>query len=112
MDLVVTLVVTSLTASATLVLVSLGLAVIFGVMQVINLAHGEFMVIGAFVVLALTRVGVPWWVGFGVAPVAVAVLALAVERLIIRHLYGRLIETMLATWGLSLVIVQVLLLIF
>src|SRR6266852_2597480 len=107
MDLVVALVFTSLTASATLVLVSLGLAVIFGVMQVVNLAHGEFMVIGAFVVLALSRIGAPWWLGLGVAPLVVALIALLVERLIIRHLYGRLIETMLATWGLSLVIVQV-----
>lgn len=107
-DLLISLAVATLATIATLVLVSLGLAIIFGVMGIINLAHGEFLVLGAYAVLVLNRVGWPVWAGVLAAPFLVGAVALLVERLIIRFLYGRLVETMLATWGLSLVIVQVL----
>lgn len=111
-DLLVALALSALTAIATLVLVSLGLAVIFGVMNVINLAHGEFLVLGAYTLLVVERIGWPWWAGVLAAPLVVAAIALVVERLIIRFLYGRLVETMLATWGLSLVLVQLMVIIF
>ncbi len=111
-DLLVSLAVATLATVATLVLVSLGLAIIFGVMGIINLAHGEFLVLGAYAVLVLNRAGWPVWAGVLAAPFIVAGIALIVERLIIRFLYGRLVETMLATWGLSLIIVQILINIF
>lgn len=84
---------------STLVLVSIGLAVVFGMMGVINLAHGEFIMLGAFGTILGYRVGLPLWVAMLLAAAAVGVLGLVVEMLLIRHLYGRLEATMLATWG-------------
>jgi branched-chain amino acid transport system permease protein len=88
-----------------LVLISLGLAVIFGMMKVINLAHGEFMMVGGYACVAAVDAGAPLWVGFIAAGICTGVLGLVVERLIIRFLYGRIVDTLLATWGLSLVMV-------
>lgn len=90
---------------ALLVLISLGLAVVFGLMKVINLAHGEFIMLGAYACVFSVRAGLPLWAAFVVAALAVGVFGILVERLIIRHLYGRLVDTLLATWGLSLFIV-------
>ena len=89
-----------------LALVSLGLAVIFGMRGVINLAHGEFIMLGAFATLTGVRSGLNTWMAMAVAAAAVGLFGIVVERLIIRHLYGRLADTMLATWGLSLIMVQ------
>ena len=88
---------------AVLMLLSLGLGVIYGMMKVINLAHGEFLMLGAYTTVVTANAGLNLWIAMLVAaPVAVGLFGLAVERLIIRHLYGRMIDTMLATWGLSL----------
>ena len=96
-----------LTGVALLVVISLGLAVIFGMMGVINLAHGEFLMLGAFFTLSGVRAGLNVWLAMLVAALAVGLVGLAVERLLIQFLYGRLAATMLATWGLSLILVQV-----
>jgi len=88
-----------------LLLVSLGLAVIFGMMRVINLAHGEFIMTGGYVCVFTVNAGAPLWLGVLVAGLATAALGIVVERLIIRFLYGRIIDTLLATWGLSLLLV-------
>lgn len=106
LDQLAVIVVSVLASIATLLIVSLGLAVIFGLMRVINLAHGEFLMLGAYAVLASTRLHVNIWVSILLAGVAVGVFGLVVERLIIRPLYGRILDTILATWGLSLVLVQ------
>lgn len=89
---------------STLVLISIGLAVIFGLMGVINLAHGEFIMLGAYACVFTVNSGLPLWAGIIVAMVAVGLFGILVERLVIRFLYGRLIDTLLATWGLSLFI--------
>jgi branched-subunit amino acid ABC-type transport system permease component len=91
---------------ALLAIVSIGLAVIFGMMRVINLAHGEFLMLGAFATLQWTRWGIDIWPAMLLAALSVGVFGLVVERLLIQHLYGRLADTMLATWGLSLILVQ------
>jgi branched-chain amino acid transport system permease protein len=88
-----------------LILISLGLAVIFGMMKVINLAQGEFMMLGAYVCVVATKAGVPVWLAMLLAGVLVGVFGVIVERIVIRHLYGRVIDTLLATWGLSLFLV-------
>ena len=90
-------------AVAVLVLISAGLAVIFGMMRVINLAHGEFLTLGGYAAIVSNKAGLNIYVSMLVmAPLAAALFGFIVERVIIRWLYGRLINTMLATWGLSL----------
>ena len=91
---------------AVLAMVSLGLAVIFGMMKVINLAHGEFLMLGGYATITATKHGLNIWIAvLVVAPVVVGLIGLIVERLVIRRLYGRIIDTMLATWGLSLLFI-------
>jgi branched-subunit amino acid ABC-type transport system permease component len=97
---------------AILALVSLGLAVMFGMMGIINLAHGEFLMFGAYITLSLARIHVPLWLAIPLAGCAVGVLGYGVERLLIRFLYGRLADSMLATWGLSLIMAQLVVLVF
>ena len=106
MDLVALLAIQVLYAIASLALISVGLAIIFGMMRVINLAHGEFLMLGGYAAIVATNHGIPIWLSMlVVAPIAVGVLGVLVERTIIRFLYGRMIDTMLATWGLSLLLV-------
>lgn len=100
------------TTVGVLLLLSLGLAVVFGMRGIINLAHGEFVMLGAYTALELTRQGVPFGLTIACAAVLVGLFGMAVERLLIRRLYDRLIDCMLATWGLSLIMVQVVTLIF
>ncbi|MFO1056149.1 MAG: branched-chain amino acid ABC transporter permease [Dongiaceae bacterium] len=88
-----------------LILISLGLAVIFGMMRVINLAQGEFLMLGAYVCTLATKHDLPLWAGVLLAGLAVGLFGILVERLMIRFLYGRIVDTLLATWGLSLFLV-------
>jgi urea transport system permease protein len=100
-------------AIASLALISAGLALVFGMMRVINLAHGEFIVLGGYATIVATREGVNIWVAMLlVAPVTVGLIGLLVERLMIRWLYGRLVDSMLATWGLSLLLVGLITMVF
>ena len=95
-----------ITTVSVLLLVSLGLAVVFGLRRVINLAHGEFIMFGAFATLTATRAGINLWVAMAIATALTAGFGLVVELALIRHLYERPADTMLATWGLSLILVQ------
>ncbi len=82
---------------------TLGLAVVFGMMRVINLAHGEFLMLGGYCAVESYSHGANLWVALLVVPpIVVGLVGVVVERLLIRRLYGRMIDTMLATWGLSL----------
>lgn len=87
------------------VLISLGLAVIFGMMRVINLAQGEFIMLGAYTCTLCTQAGVNLWISMLIAAALVGLFGILVERVIIQFLYGRIVDTLLATWGLSLFIV-------
>jgi len=98
-----------------LLLAALGLAITFGLMGVINMAHGELLMIGAYatyVVQGLFRAWAPAWLDWyviaalPVAFVATALVGMALERTVIRWLYGRPLETLLATWGISLILMQ------
>jgi urea transport system permease protein len=98
---------------AFLALISAGLAIVFGMMRVINLAHGEFVMLGGYTTIACVKADVDVYIAMLViAPLVVGAMGLVVERLIIRWLYGRIIDTMLATWGLSLLLVGLVTLIF
>ena len=96
-----------------LILLALGLAVIFGMMRIVNLAQGEFFTIGAFTVLAgNVFFGLPLWLSMLLAPVVVGAIGIAMERLVIRRLYGRPLDVMLATWGISLLFIGIITVIF
>ncbi len=98
---------------AFLALTSAGLAVVFGMMRVINLAHGELVMIGGYTTIACAKAGINIYLAMLViSPLVVGLIGLLIERLVVRHLYGRMIDTMLATWGLSLLIVGLVTLIF
>ncbi len=96
-------------------LMALGLAIIFGQMGVINMAHGEFMILGAYMTYLcshLFETHFPslysgyFFFAMAIAFVAAGALGLLVEWLLIRHLYARPLDTLLATWGLSLIMQQ------
>src|SRR5580704_17271721 len=98
---------------AFLALISAGLAIVFGMMRVINLAHGEFVMLGGYATIASSKAGINIYLAMLViAPIAVGLIGLIVERLIVRFLYGRMIDTMLATWGLSLLQIGLVTLVF
>jgi urea ABC transporter permease protein UrtB len=112
MDLAITVVLNALTLISILMLVALGLTVIFGLMGVINLAHGEFVTVGAFSVAVIQGLGGSFWLALAMAPFVGAALGWFVEWSLVRRLYARPLATILATWGLSLIIQQSLQLIF
>jgi urea transport system permease protein len=98
-----------------LLLAALGLAITYGLMGIINMAHGEFLMIGAyatFVVQGIFRSHFPgafdWYVvaALPVAFVVTAAIGMALERSVLRFLYGRPLETLLTTWGVSLLLIQ------
>lgn len=101
-----------LNSIALLVIVSVGLAVIFGMMGLINLAHGEFLMLGAYMTVTFYRLGVGFWVAAVLGALSVGIFGILIERCLIRFLYGRLAAMMLATWGLSLIMIQVVTIIF
>ena len=102
--------------SSILLMMSLGLAIVFGLMGVINMAHGELMMVGAYATFVTQQAFVGWvspelfdWyfpVALPVAFLAAAAFGWVLEATVIRFLYGRLLETLLATWGVSLILMQ------
>jgi branched-subunit amino acid ABC-type transport system permease component len=113
MDLAIIVIDQILTSIASLMLISIGLAIIFGMMRVINLAHGEFIMLGGYTVVTAVNAGVNIWLASLVlAPIVVGIIGFIIERTIVRFLYGRMIDTMLATWGLSLSLVGAVTMIF
>ena len=100
-----------LSQGSVLVLAAIGLAITFGVMGVINMAHGELMMLGAYttyvVQLAMPQhIGASIIIAIPAAFIVSGLAGIAIERGIVRHLYGRPLETLLATFGLSLVLQQ------
>ena len=101
-----------LSLGSVLALSAIGLAITFGVMGVINMAHGELMMIGAYTTYVIqllmpNHIGASIIVAIPAAFVVAALVGIAIERGVIRHLYGRPLETLLATFGISLILQQV-----
>jgi urea transport system permease protein len=104
-----------LSIGSVLLLAATGLAIVFGLMGVINLAHGEFMMLGAYVTYVVQSLfkpmgGILFQLYFPIALVLAflitALVGMLLERTLIRKLYGRPLETLLATWGVSLILIQ------
>jgi urea transport system permease protein len=101
-----------LSLSSILLLVALGLSITFGIMGLINFAHGEFLMIGAYVAYIMEKfvlvghTGLSFLVSLPAAFIVAFIIGLIVEKALIRFLYGRPYESILATWGLSLILQQ------
>lgn len=95
-----------------LMLITVGLGIIYGLMDVLNLAHGEFLMLGAYGVVMAQMAGLNGWAGMVVATVLVGVVGFVIERGLIRFLYRRPADALLATWGISLIMVQLIRIIF
>src|SRR5919112_5946128 len=115
MDIVLSQVFNGLSVASILLLVALGLAFSFGLMGVINMAHGEFIMIGAYVPFVLQSVmggasndtlGLSFLLALPVAFLLTAALGMGLEQTLIRYLYGRPLDTLLATWGVGLMLQQ------
>jgi len=100
------------TTATILFIVSSGLLIVFGVMKIINFAHGAFMTVGAYAALITSHLGLPAVASPFVAFAAGGVLGAVAEVLIVRRLYSRPLDAILATWGLGIAIGQVLTLVF
>lgn len=102
----------TVTTAAILFAVCAGLLLVFGVMKIINFAHGGFLTVGGYSALAVTQLGLnPWW-SMTFAFVIGGLCGMLVERLVVRPLYSRPLDAILATWGLGIIIGQVITLAF
>jgi urea transport system permease protein len=97
---------------AILIIAALGLAIVFGVAGVINMAHGEFIMVGAYTAAVVGKLGGNTFVAMPVAFIVVGLLGLAIERGIVQWIYDRPLETLLATWGVGIILQTVVKLIF
>ncbi len=110
-----------LSLGSILLLAALGLAITFGLLGVINMAHGEMLMLGAYTTYGVQTLfqhhapaALAWYplLALPVAFLVTAAIGMALERTVIRHLYGRPLETLLATWGISLILIQLIRVLF
>jgi branched-chain amino acid transport system permease protein len=100
-------VITGLALGVAVILVALGLTIIFGLLDVINMSHGEFYALGAFIALALGSIGIPFWLLLVLVPLVMLPIGYAVERGLIQRVFHggeRHVTTLLLTFGLGLVL--------
>lgn len=96
------------TTASIFFMVSAGLLFVLSVMGVVNLAHGAFLTLGGYAGVVISQLGLNPWITLLLAPIVGLVIGLATEMLLIRRLYKRPLDTILATWGLAIVLVQIL----
>lgn len=94
------------TTAAILYIVASGLLLVFGVMKIINFAHGAVITIGGYAALLCTKLGLNPWFGVPLAALAGGAAGIIIERLAVRPLYARPLDAILATWGVSIIIGQ------
>jgi branched-chain amino acid transport system permease protein len=112
LPLVLSLLYQFVTGAAFFFLAAVGLVIILGMMNIINLAHGELMMIGAYTATLTYHAGVPFWLSVIVSFFVAAVFGAVLELLIVRRFYGRELGALVVTWGVSLVLGQGTLLFF
>ncbi|NQZ72696.1 MAG: branched-chain amino acid ABC transporter permease, partial [Dinoroseobacter sp.] len=95
-----------------LAIVTIGLAVVFGQLRIMNMAHGELVMIGAYAPVITAQLNLPGPTQVLVCVLTVGSVAFAMERLVIRHFYGRPFDSLLATWGLSILLREIVELLF
>lgn len=95
-----------------LAMVTLGLGIVFGQLKIMNMAHGELVMIGAYAPVTTAAFGLPMILQIPICIITVALTALILERVIIRHFYGRPFDSLLATWGISILLREIVELIF
>ena len=108
-------VINGLSIGVAVVLMALGLTIIFGLLDVINMAHGEFYAIGAYAALALIAVGLPFWWALGLTPLLMAVVGYATERVLIQRVFhskDRHTLTLLLTFGIAIILEDLLKIVF
>ena len=106
-----------LSLGSILILVALGLSIIYGLAGIINMSHGEFMMIGAYTTYCIQQLFIlylpqawldmAFFISLPLSFMVAGLFGLIIERLIIRHLYSRTLESLLATWGISLILIQI-----
>ena len=101
-----------LTTAAMLFIVTAGLMMIFGVMKIVNFAHGSLLTLGGYAAFVVTQLKLSPWLSWPLALITGAVVGMAVEYLIVRPLYKRPLDAILATWGLGIVIGQLIVIAF
>ncbi|WP_257165247.1 branched-chain amino acid ABC transporter permease [Bradyrhizobium sp. SRS-191] len=102
----------AVTTAAMLFIIAAGLLIVFGVMKIINFAHAAFLTVGAYAALVGAQLGLPWFLILPLAFVAGAVCGAVTEIVIVRRLYKRPLDAILATWGLGIVLGQLITLMF
>ncbi|SFQ68965.1 urea transport system permease protein [Roseivivax halotolerans] len=108
MDVILNQLFAGLSMASILLMIALGLAIIYGAMGVINLAHGEFVMLGAYATWALqTFAGINIILALPIVFVAVALVGWIIEKVIVQRLYHRPLDTILATWGIGIILQQV-----
>ncbi len=102
-----------LESTSFLILAALGMAIIYGMMDITNLAQGEFMMVGAYVtVLLVNRASVPFVIAIIGGTIVTAILGFLCDKLIFRRLYGRTMDSIVVSWGISIILCQLIYIIF
>jgi branched-subunit amino acid ABC-type transport system permease component len=100
------------TTAAVLFIVTAGLMTIFGVMKIVNFSHGALLTLGAYASLVTTQLKISPWLGLPLALVVGGVVGMVLERFVVRPLYARPLDAILATWGLGIVVSQLIVMVF
>ena len=112
MDIVISYLYQIIDSFSFLILSSIGLAVIFGMMNIINMAHGEFIMLGAYIFTISALAGIPFIVSVLIAVLGVTVFGILIHKLIISKLHSRPMDSIVITYGMSLVMKQLIQIIF
>ena len=112
METVISVVVDATLITLILALAAFGLAIIYGLVGVINMGHGAFLTLGAYLTWAATTSGIPFILAIILAAIGVGVVGLILEHLIIRHFYDKPFDTLLLTWAFFLVMTEIIKIVF